>query len=74
MGLARLGKNSPHGFDEVTGEERIQRCFVESQRSVPEELQVDESCSGQFLGEDTLRHRTGDSTRPSCIAGHHLRG
>jgi hypothetical protein len=41
---------------------------------VPEDLQVDESCSGQFLGEDTLRHRTGDSTRPSCIAGHHLRG
>ena len=74
MGLALRGEHRPHRSNEVGGEERIQRCFVEPQRSVPEEFQVNESCSGQLLGEDTLRHRTCDSTRPGGIAGHHLRG
>ena len=74
MGLALRGEHRPHRSNEVGGEERIQRCFVEPQRSVPEKLKVDESCLGQFLGEDPLRQRTRDSTRPSCIVGHHLRG
>ena len=70
-----LRRDGPaHQIQELGSEQRVMREIVDAEPLLVRDRDIREARFAQPLGEDTLRHRTGNSASPGLWIDDHFRG